>query len=76
VKLFSKDLSILTHALTSEIALLAVKIWAELAVKGTLVEPADVFVGATYIQNGLQLLTSNMRHFEQLVAYGLLLHGL
>jgi len=65
-----------TYALASEIALLAAKISAELAVKGTLVEPADIFVGATCIQNSLELLTSNTRHFEPLIAYGLLLHAL
>ncbi len=63
------------YPLTSEAALLAAKISAELSLKGKKIDPKDLFIAAICIQNELELLTLNVRHFEPLSHYGLRMHN-
>jgi len=63
------------YPLTSEAAFLAAKISAELSLMGKKIEPRDLFIAAICIQNELELLTLNVRHFELLSPYGLKVHS-
>jgi len=63
------------YPLTSEAAFLAAKISAELSLMGKKIEPRDLFIAAICIQNELELLTLNVRHFELLSLYGLKVHS-
>jgi predicted nucleic acid-binding protein len=63
-----------TYPLTGESALLAAKISADLISQGITIDPRDLFIGAICICNGLELLTSNIAHFDRLTTYGLRVH--
>lgn len=64
----------MVYPLTSEAALLAASISAELSLSGKRIEPRDLFIAAICVQNQLELLTLNVKHFEQLIPHGLRLH--
>ena len=64
-----------TYPLTAETALLAAKISAELHTKGVTIEPKDLFIATICIQNRLELLTLNVKHFQPLIEYNLTIHN-
>jgi len=39
--------------------------------QGQIIELRDLFIGATCIRNGIELLTFNKKHFERLTPFGL-----
>lgn len=52
-------------------ALKAGEIRKALKEKGEIIEIRDIFIGATCIENKLELLTNNKKHFERLKQFGL-----
>lgn len=62
------------YPLTSKSAFLAAEISTEQSLKGKKIQPRDLFIAAICIQNKLELLTLNPKHFQPLTSYGLKLH--
>ncbi len=54
-------------------ARIAADMQRKLRKKGTLIDIRDLFIAATCIQNNIELLTHNTKHFERLHEYGLIL---
>lgn len=50
----------------------AAKIYKDLKQKGLLIEPEDLFIGATALNHRLKLATTNSRHFERIVGLELI----
>jgi len=48
----------------------------KMSVKGELIDVRDIFIGAVCINNDLELLTFNLKHFDRLKKFGLKLVGL
>ena len=57
--------------LTDDSGRLAADILRELKKKGTMIEIRDLFIGAICIENKVELLTYNNKHFERLKPFGL-----
>ena len=57
----------------SPTALMACKIKHQLKAKGKQIEPLDLFIAATAMDNGLPLATLNRKHFEQIDGLELIL---
>ena len=63
--------SLKKHSFNENSALKAGEIRKKLKEKGQIVEIRDIFIGSVCIENNLELLTNNKKHFERMKQFGL-----
>lgn len=56
----------------SEVARVHASVWAGLEQSGEMIEAHDLWIAATALTHGLELVTSNARHFERVPGLALL----
>ena len=58
---------------SNETLIVASRVWNELSRRGLLLDERDLLIGAICIERNLPLWTMNLKHFERLKEYGLIL---